>query len=91
MECEYVNGKLMNILDYDKNDGIINELHNGNGFIKEKNQKGKILFEIEYVNGTIRKMKNYYNNVKLRKEEEHLNEGIKINKIKKYYRNGQLN
>ena len=90
MECEYVNGKLMNVLDYDKDGGIINELHDGNGFIKEKNQKGKITFEIEYINGTIRKMKHYYNNGKLKYEEEHLNEGIKINKIKEYYKNGQL-
>ena len=65
-ECEYVNGKLMNVLDFDKNGGIVNELHDWNGFIKEKNQKGKISFEIEYANGIIKKLKNYSNNGKLK-------------------------
>ena len=38
MEFEYVNGKLINVLYCDKNSGMINELHEGNGFIKQKNQ-----------------------------------------------------
>ena len=37
MEFEYVNGKLINVLYCDKNSGMINELHEGNGFIKQKN------------------------------------------------------
>ena len=89
MECEYVNGKLMNVLYYDKNSGIINEVHEGNGIIKEKNQEGQTLFEVEYVNGTIKKMKHYYDKGKL-KVEEYLNERNNINKIKEYYKNGQL-
>ena len=89
MENEYVNGKFMNVLYYDKYSGIINELHDGNGFIKEKNQEGQISFKVEYANGIIRKITGYYDNGKL-KVEEYYNEGNKINKIKEYYKNGQL-
>ena len=90
LDAEYSNDKLMNIFNYDKINWMINGLHDGNGFIKEKNQEGKISFEIEYVNGNIRKIRHYYDNGKLKVEEEHLNEGIKFNKIKEYYKNGQL-
>ena len=81
MEFEYVNGKLINVLYCDKNSGMINELHEGNGFIKEKNQEGKISLEVEFVNGIIRKMKHYYDNGKL-KFEEYFNERKKKNIIK---------
>ena len=91
MENEYVNGKTINVLYCDKNSGIINELHDGNGFIKEVNKEGNMIYEANYVDGIFRKMKYYYNSGKIKMEEEiYFEKGIKIKKIKEYYQNGQL-
>ena len=51
-EGEYLNGKKWNGKGYDKDGSILNELKNGNGFIKEYDDySGDLLFEGEYKNG----------------------------------------
>ena len=47
----YLNDKKWEGKGYDKNNNIIYELKDGQGFIKEYNYKGKLIFEGEYKNG----------------------------------------
>jgi len=47
MEYELKKGKLWNLKEYDKNNNIINELIDGNGFIKKFNRFGQIKYEGE--------------------------------------------
>ena len=50
-EGEYLNCKRWNVKEYDINKNIIYEIQNGNGFIKEFNESGKLRYEGEYLNG----------------------------------------
>jgi len=47
MEYELKKGKLWNLKEYDKNNNIINELIDRNGFIKKFNRFGQIKYEGE--------------------------------------------
>ena len=97
-EGEYLNGKKWNGKEHDyKNENIIYELNNGNGFIKEYDLiRGKLIFKGEYANGNKNgKCEEYeYNcyyhdvlgDVKAKKilKEEYLN-GIKYGIQEEYY------
>ena len=50
-EKVFINEKLMNIKEYDINNNLINEFKDGNGYIKEYDNYGKLIFEGEYKNG----------------------------------------
>ena len=73
MEYELKNGKLWNLKEYDKNNNIINELIDGNGFIKKFNRFGKIKYEGEYLNGIKNGKWKEYDCGKLEYEGEYLN------------------
>ena len=47
---EYLNEERWNGKGYDENGNIIYELINGNGKVKEYFNKGKLIFEGEYLN-----------------------------------------
>ena len=47
---EYLNGKIKNGVMYDNN-GIIYEIMNGSGILKQYNYEDKLVFEGEYLNG----------------------------------------
>ena len=56
MKCEYLDGKLWNMKEYDKSNNLINELINGKGLIKKYNYHlnyyiGSLESECEYWNG----------------------------------------
>ena len=50
-EGEYLYDKKWNGKGYDKDGNIIYELINGNGQVKEYDEKGNLIFEGEYLNG----------------------------------------
>ena len=50
-EIDYINGKVWEFKQYNNNNNIINELHEGKGIIKEYNYLGKIISQYEYLNG----------------------------------------
>ena len=60
-EGEFLYNKKWNGKGYDENGNIIYELINGNGKVKEYNDKGKLIFEGEYLNSKENgKGKEYY-------------------------------
>ena len=74
----------------DENGNITYELTNGNGKIKEYNDKGILIFEGEYLNGEKNgKVKEYNDEGKLIFEGEYLN-GKKNGSGKEYYDNGNF-
>ena len=87
---EFLFNKKWNGKGFDENGNVIYELINGNGKVKEYDDKGKLRFEGEYLNGKRNgKGKEYYDDGKLKFEGEYLN-GQRNGKGKKYYNNGQL-
>ena len=89
-EGEYKNGLRWNGKGYDNNNKVVYELKNGNGYVKEYNDKGILVLEVEYLNGKRNgKGKEYYEDDKLGFEGEYLN-GFKNGKGKEYYVNGKL-
>ena len=50
-EGEYLYGNKWEGKGYDENSNIIYELKNGKGKVKEYNERGKLIFEGEYING----------------------------------------
>ena len=76
---EYLNGKKWNGMGYTIENKIAYEVNNGNGYIKEHDGIGNLLFEFEYKNGERNgKGKEYNENGKLIFEGEYLN-GVKWN------------
>ena len=60
---------------YDGNGNIIYELINGNGYVKEYNDDGELIFEGKYLNDKRNgKGKEYYKNGELKFEGEYLND-----------------
>ena len=89
-EGEYKNDKRWNGKGYDGTNNILYELKNGNGKIKEYNNKGHLEFEGEYLNGERNgKGKEYFRDGELMFEGEYLN-GERNGKGKEYYDNGKL-
>ena len=84
-ENEYLNGKLWNVKEYDKDGKIIFEFKDGKGFCKEYNELNILAFEGEYLNGERNgKGKEYNFDEKLEFEGEYLNgkrngKGIEFN------------
>ena len=74
-EGEYLNGKKWNGIGYDTNKKIIYELKDGNGYIKEFNEKNdKLIFESEFFKGEKNgKVKEYDFEGKLNFEGEYKN------------------
>ena len=61
-EGDFFRSKKWNGKGYDNNDNIIYELINGNGKIKEYNEKDRLIFEGEYLNGKRYNGKGYDSN-----------------------------
>ena len=73
-EKEYLNRKLWNMKQYDKNNNLINEIKEGKGLIKAYYTDGTIKSEIEFSDGEMNgKIKRYYNTGQLRSEEDYKN------------------
>ena len=74
-----------------KNGNIVFELKNGNGYVKQYDYEGDLIFEGEYLNGLrYGKGKEYYDNCKIKFEGEYLN-GLRWNgKGKEYNDKGKL-
>ena len=89
-EGVYYKGKKWDGFGYDIYNNIIYELNNGNGYIKEYNERGILIFEGEYINGEKKgKGKEYNDKGELKYEGEYLN-GKKNGKGKEYNDNGDL-
>ena len=83
-EGEYKNGLRWNGKGYDNNNKVVYELKNGNGYVKEYDDKGILVLEVEYLNGKRNgKGKEYYEDDKLEFEGEYLN-GFRNGKGKEY-------
>ena len=52
-EGEFLNGKKWTGKGYDKDNNILYELKEGNGYIKEYDYKGRLIIEGEYLNGQL--------------------------------------
>ena len=97
---EYMNGKKWSGIEYDKQGRTINVLENGNGYIKEFDDEGNLIFKGEYKNGE-KNGKGYeysiFGTVKFDgeyKNGKRNGKGIIFNndnKIKGEFINGQLN
>ena len=70
-EWEYLKGKKWNGKEYDKNNNILYEWKEGNGYIKEYYRNGGLILKGEYLNGQLRK-KNFDINDNLLFKCEHL-------------------
>ena len=100
-EIDYVNHKIIfegeykknfrwNGKGYDKNNNIVYELKNGNGYVKEYNDYGKLKFEVKFLNGKKHgKCKEYDFNGSLNFEGEYFY-GIRHGKCKEYNYDGSL-
>ena len=86
-EGEYLNGIKWNGKGYDEFNNTIYELKNGEGYIKEYNNDGNIIFEGEYKNGKRSGKGKEYKNSDMIFEGEYLN-GIKWNG--KGYKNNSI-
>ena len=74
-EGEYNNNLRWNGKGYNDDNNIVNELKNGNGYIKIYYNKEKLFFEGEILNEKINgKGKEYYNDNKIKFEGEYLND-----------------
>ena len=62
-EGEYLNGKRWNGKGFNHEGKEVFEIRNGEGLIKEYNNKGKLIFEGEYKNGEISGKAKEYNNM----------------------------
>ena len=83
-EGEYKNDLRWNGKGYDNNNNVVYELKNGNGHVKEYNDEGKLVYEVEYLNGNEHgKGKEYYYEGNLKFEGEYLN-GKRHGKGKEY-------
>ena len=83
-EGEYKNGLRWNGKGYDNNNKVVYELKNGNGYVKEYNDKGILVLEVEYLNGKRNgKGKEYYYDGYPKFENEYLN-GFRNGKGKEY-------
>ena len=73
-EGKYALNKKWEGKGYDENVNILNELHNGNGKVKEYNNKGILIFDEEYLNGEKNNIgKEYIDERELIYEGEYLN------------------
>ena len=90
-ECEYLNGKIWNtkIFDYKKPNHIIYEVINGNGIIKQYNNRFLKEYKGEYLNGERNGKGKEYNWGSLVFEGEYLN-GERNGKGKEYNIEGVL-
>ena len=87
---EYLNGKRWNGIGYDIDGFKQFEIKNGNGFVKEYNYEGNIIYEGQYINGVRNgKGKEYNYKGGIRYIGEYLN-GKREGRGKEYYLNGNL-
>ena len=71
-ECEYLNGKALYFIEYNKNKEIINEFRKWNGYLKTYYENGKLKLEGEYLEGERNGIfKQYDENGKLLYEKEY--------------------
>ena len=89
-EGNFIKGKKWNGKEYDGSEkNIVYKLKEGNGFIKENNLYGQLIFEGNYLNGERNGKGIKYLNYELKFKGEYLN-GKKNGKGRSYYPSGEL-
>ena len=90
LDGELLNGKIWNCKKYDKNGNLICELINGKGIMKKFDYFGNLIQEGEYIDGELKKGKEFYGQNEVIFEGEYSNEKRWKGTGKEYNNIGQL-